>query len=109
LHNYHSPSQIVVLSQASLTPGPDATYTVYRAGKEIFDGFISSWDRDENNESQTMSFDETWQREDDQSLESRQDYFIGENVDLINVRVKKPKCGCTEIADEVSNPYEPTP
>jgi len=65
--------------------------------------------RDENNESQTTSFDEMWQREDDQSLESRQDYVIGEYVDLINVRVKKPKCVCTEIADEVSNPYEPTP
>ncbi len=65
--------------------------------------------RDENNEAQNMSFDETWQREDDLSLESRQDYSIGENVDLINVRVKKLKCVCNEIADEESNPDEPTP
>jgi len=65
--------------------------------------------RDERNESQTIEFDETWQREDDQSLANRREYFIGDNVDLISVRIRKSKCECVEIPDEVGESKEPTP
>ena len=65
--------------------------------------------RDDNNKSQTLSFDETWQRDDDQSLETRQDYFIGDNVDLVNVRVRKLKCACSGLADEVGHTEDLTP
>lgn len=53
--------------------------------------------RDENNNSQNVEYDETWQREDDQPLQSQQSYYIGENVDLINARVRKPNCVCNAI------------
>ncbi len=50
--------------------------------------------RDENSELQTVEFEETWRREDDQPLATRQEYYIGENVDLINARVRRPQCLC---------------
>jgi len=65
--------------------------------------------RDENSELQTLSFDETWQREHDQSLETRQDYFIGDNVDLVNLRVRKLKCICSGIADTAGDASESIP
>jgi len=64
--------------------------------------------RDENNESQTIEFAETWQRNDDQPLVNQSQYFIGDNVDLISVRIKKAKCVCAALADEVNDSAEPT-
>jgi len=65
--------------------------------------------RDGNRELQTVEFEETWQREDDQSLQSRQEYYMGENVDLINARVKRPKCVCVPIPTEGTDTLPLTP
>jgi len=64
--------------------------------------------RDENNELQTAEYEETWERQDDQPLQSRREYFIGENVDLINARVKRLKCVCAAIRGEGSDTLPPT-
>ncbi len=65
--------------------------------------------RDGNSELQTVEYEETWQREDDQPLQSRQEYYMGENVDLINARVKRPKCVCVPIPTEGTDTLPPTP
>ena len=65
--------------------------------------------RDGNSELQTVEYEETWQREDDQSLQSRQEYYMGENVDLINARVKRPMCVCVPIPTEVTDALPLTP
>lgn len=65
--------------------------------------------RDENNNSQTVEYEETWQREDDQPLQKRQSYYVGENVDVINARVKRPSCVCAAIPSEESDALPPTP
>lgn len=65
--------------------------------------------RDENNNSQTVEYEETWQREDDQPLQKRQSYYVGENVDVINARVKRPNCVCTATPSEKEDTLPPTP
>jgi hypothetical protein len=50
--------------------------------------------RDENGEIKPIEFSETWQREDAQDHPFNSDYPIGENVELMNVRVRGLKCTC---------------
>lgn len=50
--------------------------------------------RDANGELKTLEFPETWQRLDDQPVEFKGEYPIGENVDLVNVRTKQMHCTC---------------
>ena len=62
--------------------------------------------RDENNELQSLEYPETWRREDDQPIEQRKEYFIGENVDLVSVRSRKLQCKCDAAGEEVDTPEE---
>ena len=62
--------------------------------------------RDDNNEMQSLEYPETWRRDDEQDLESRKEYFIGDNVDLVNVRSRNLQCICDPAGDEESNPEE---
>jgi hypothetical protein len=41
--------------------------------------------------------EEHWQRDDDQPFSFEHEYLIGENVDLIRVRVRKIECVCAEM------------
>jgi hypothetical protein len=50
--------------------------------------------RDESGAQQTLEFDETWQRTDDQDVRLTSDYPIGENVELLSVRVRGMTCTC---------------
>jgi hypothetical protein len=52
--------------------------------------------RDENGEIKPIEFSETWQREDAQDHPFNSDYPIGQNVELMNVRVRGLKCTCAE-------------
>lgn len=54
--------------------------------------------RDESGEPRPIEFNETWQRADagDHTFES--DYPIGDDVELMNVRVRGLKCTCAEAA-----------
>jgi hypothetical protein len=62
--------------------------------------------RDENNEVQSLEYPETWQRDDDQIIESRKEYFIGNNVDLVSVRSRKLRCVCNKTGEEAEAPEE---
>ena len=61
--------------------------------------------RDENGETTTLNFPETWQRDDDQPVNFTAEYPIGENVELVNVRSRGLRCECVEPEEEP----EPTP
>jgi hypothetical protein len=50
--------------------------------------------RDDSGTQQTLEFDETWQRSDDQDVRLTTDYPIGENVELLSVRVRGMSCTC---------------
>ena len=46
-------------------------------------------------EVKTLEFPESWKRADDQPLAIKADYPIGENVDLLSVRMRSLRCTCT--------------
>jgi hypothetical protein len=52
--------------------------------------------RDQAGETQTLEFEETFERADDQSMTVKRDYPIGENVELVNVRTRAVRCECAE-------------
>lgn len=56
--------------------------------------------KDTDGELVDLNFEETWQREDDQSIAFKREYTIGQNVDLMRVRTRKLKCVCAEIQSE---------
>jgi len=61
--------------------------------------------RDENGETKTLDFSESWQRNDDQPVSISAEYPIGENVELLRLRSSGLRCECAELDEE----REPTP
>jgi hypothetical protein len=55
---------------------------------------------DLNGERTSLEFVEPWQRNDDLPISFLNDYEIGENVDLVSVRLRRLRCTCTETAAE---------
>lgn len=62
--------------------------------------------RDSDGELHDLEFEETWQREDDQSITFDREYVIGKNVDLVRVRTRRMKCVCAEIPSDDQNQDE---
>ena len=56
--------------------------------------------RDETSEVKTLEFLEPWQRDDDEPVKFGGDYPIGNNVDLVNVRVVQVRCTCAAAPAE---------
>jgi len=56
--------------------------------------------RDERGQVNALEFNETWQRGDDQDVHLTADYPIGENVELLSVRVRGLRCTCAEAEKE---------
>ena len=52
--------------------------------------------RDASGESKTLEFPGTWQRADGRPVKFTEDYGIGTNVDVVNVRAKSLHCVCAE-------------
>jgi hypothetical protein len=52
--------------------------------------------RDESRAIKPLEFSATWQRSDDQNLSVTADYPIGENVELMSVRVRGLRCRCAD-------------
>jgi hypothetical protein len=52
--------------------------------------------RDEAGESTTIEFPQTWQRADNEDHTFNADYPIGDDVELMSVRVRNLKCTCAE-------------
>jgi hypothetical protein len=60
--------------------------------------------KDENGQDKPLEFSETWQRSDEQDVQFTADYPIGENMELLEVRLQGLKCTCGDPAtagDEV--------
>ena len=53
--------------------------------------------RDDSGESRTIEFAESWQRDDTEDHTFNADYPIGDDVELMSVRVRNLKCTCAEI------------
>jgi hypothetical protein len=53
-------------------------------------------DSGESSESRTIEFNEAWQRDDTEDHTFNTDYPIGDNVELMSVRVRNLKCTCAE-------------
>jgi hypothetical protein len=58
--------------------------------------------RDESGEIKPLEFEASWQRSDDQDVHLTADYPIGENVELMSVRVRRLRCTCADAASEAS-------
>ena len=84
------------VSIANCSAGSTGTFTVVARVK------------DESGETKPIEFGETWQRDDAKDVTFTSDYPIGENVDLVNVRVRNLKCTCAEAAPEPA-PAETAP
>ena len=56
--------------------------------------------KDENGETRTLDFSESWQRDDDQPVVFTADYPIGENVEVINLRSRRILCMCVDTIEE---------
>jgi hypothetical protein len=56
--------------------------------------------RDESGEVKSLEFDETWRRSDAKSVVVERDYPIGENVELVNARVRGLTCTCSAAPAE---------
>jgi hypothetical protein len=54
--------------------------------------------KDESGETKPVEFAQTWQRDDTKDVSFTGDYPIGDNVELVNVRVRNLKCTCAEAA-----------
>jgi hypothetical protein len=63
--------------------------------------------RDESGEIKPLEFNETWQRSDDQDVKLKADYPIGENVELVSVRVRGLRCTCAEPTSEQASQTQP--
>ena len=57
--------------------------------------------RDEKGEINSLEFSDKWQRSDGPDVKFAADYPIGQNVDLVSVRVRDLKCTC---GDPPANP-----
>ena len=54
--------------------------------------------RDDNGETRPIEFNETWQRNDAEDHAFNTEYPIGDNVELMSVRVRNLKCTCAAAA-----------
>jgi hypothetical protein len=52
--------------------------------------------RDESGAEKPVEFNETWQRSDAQDVKFAADYPIGENVELLSVRMRRLSCTCAD-------------
>lgn len=66
--------------------------------------------RGESGQDQVLEFSETWQRSDDKDVSFGADYPIGENVELVSVRVRNLTCTCADPPQEpLGDPSERAP
>ena len=55
--------------------------------------------RDDSGEIKPLEFAETWQRDDKGDSPFSGDYPIGDNVELMNVRIRNLKCTCADVPE----------
>ena len=64
--------------------------------------------KDDSGETKPLEFNETWQRDDAKDVSFTNDYPIGENVELVNVRVRDLKCTCAAAPEAAAPATAPT-
>jgi hypothetical protein len=57
--------------------------------------------KDESGADRVLEFDETWQRSEDREVSFSSDYPIGENAELVSVRLRGLTCTCADPPKEV--------
>jgi hypothetical protein len=62
--------------------------------------------RDDSGEVKPLEFKETWERSDDQDVAFNREYPIGENVELLSVRMRGLVCTCTAAPGAAAGPSE---
>jgi len=97
---------LLTYSQKNTVAEVDTTLNNPDCGASRGDYTIRVRFRDENNELQSLEYPESWGREDDQPIEQRKEYFVGENVDLVSVRSRKLQCKCDAVGEDVDTPEE---
>jgi hypothetical protein len=55
--------------------------------------------RDDSGETKVLEFSESWRRDGDEDVAFNTDYPIGENVDLMSLRVRTLSCTCAEVPE----------
>ena len=50
--------------------------------------------RDESGDIKLLEFDQTWQRDDTEDHKFNSDFLIGENAELVSVRLRSLDCTC---------------
>jgi hypothetical protein len=65
--------------------------------------------KEENGQQKPLEFSETWQRSDDQDVQFTADYPIGDNTELVDVRLRGLRCTCADAADVEPVLAEPAP
>jgi hypothetical protein len=63
--------------------------------------------KEESGETKPIEFAEKWQRDDAGDAQFTSDYPIGENVELVNVRVRNLKCTCAEVPEVAATETTP--
>jgi hypothetical protein len=63
--------------------------------------------KDENGQDKPLQFSETWQRSEDADVLFTADYPIGENTELVDVRLQGLKCTCGDPVTVEPPPVEP--
>jgi hypothetical protein len=58
--------------------------------------------KDESGEVKPIEFPEKWQRDDAEDASFTGDYPIGDNVELVNVRVRNLRCTCATAPEEAT-------
>ena len=55
-------------------------------------------------ESNKLKFPESWSREDDASVVMTRRYPIGDDTDLLRIKIRKMRCSCATETEPASNP-----
>jgi hypothetical protein len=62
--------------------------------------------KDASGESEVLEFDETWQRSDDRDVAFSANYPIGDDTELVSVRLRNLTCTCADPPEVSSDPPE---
>lgn len=60
--------------------------------------------RDEDGETVSADFPETWQRANDAPILLERDYYLAENIDVLRVRTRKLRCVCAAPEADQAQP-----
>jgi hypothetical protein len=65
--------------------------------------------KDAQGELGLVEYEEAWNRDDDVTVTNEQDYFIGDDVDLVRVNTRRLSCSCTESQPKEEQPDSMSP